>query len=84
MKAIMIIDLDDSFMVLDEDTITLEKGTIKYRDINRNPFAITIEGLKLKPMPQRKIVGEITMLDTKLLLASGYNLCIDEILGEKE
>ena len=44
MKAIMIIDLDDSFMVLDEDTITLEKGTIKYRDINRNPFAITIEG----------------------------------------
>ena len=57
----------------------------------------------LKPMPQRKIVGEIEkvddfmksdiqiinekvtatmMLDTELLLASGYNLCIDEILGE--
>lgn len=56
----------------------------------------------LKPMPQRKMVGEIEkvddfmksdiqiinekvtarmMLDTELLLASGYNLCIDEILG---
>ena len=58
----------------------------------------------LKPMPQRKIVGEIEkvddfmksdiqiinekvsakiMLDTELLIASGYNLCIDEILGEE-
>lgn len=29
-----------------------------------------------------KIVSEI-MLDTDLLLASGYNKCIDEILGEE-
>lgn len=36
MKAIMIVSLDDSFIPLNEDTI------------NRNPFAITIEGLKLK------------------------------------
>lgn len=59
----------------------------------------------LKPLPQRKKVGEIEkiddfmesdiqtinekvtariMLDTELLLASGFNLCLDDILGEQE
>lgn len=82
MKAIMIVSLDDSFIPLNEDTITLEKGTIKYRDINRNPFAITIEGLKLKPMPQNKeIIGTKYIKDSNQY-ALGWNDCIDELLGE--
>ena len=86
MKAIMIVSLDDSFIPLNEDTITLEKGTIKYRDINRNPFAITIEGLKLKPMPQKKILMKFEGRENKEYegLVRGYNKCIDEILGGKE
>lgn len=98
MKAILVVDLDDTFMPLDEDTITLEKGTIKYRDINRNPFAITIKGLKLKSMPQKinelsientmkKINGKETVIleeAIKLAKQKGYNTCIDEILGDAE
>lgn len=84
MKVIMIVDLDDSFMPLDEDTIVLEKGTIKYRDINRNPFAITIEGLKLKPMPQKKYaIQGMKGYSSTVKECKGYNKCINEILGEQ-
>lgn len=93
MKAILVIDIDDEYL-------GKEISLIKFTDDN----AIYCN-TKLKPMPQRKIVGEIEkvndfmkpdiqiinekvtakmMLDTELLLASGYNKCIDEILGEEE
>lgn len=96
MKAIMIVDLDDSFMILDEDTITLEKGTIEYRNINRLPFKIIIEGLKLKPMPQ-ELPTPYMMRQIQIAegiqtekppytedYQKGWNDCLEEILGEEE
>lgn len=108
MKAILVIDLPDK----DYAGREIIEPKIEYKVFNKvgfnelGYFEMGIHGYELlKPMPQRKIVGEIKkvddfmksdiqiinekvtasmILDTELLLASGYNLCIDEISGEKE
>lgn len=104
MKAILVIDVPDKYS--DRDIYALHE-IYTYEGNRYERIEEYKEGLhKLKPMPQRKIVGEIEkvsdfmksdiqvinekvsaeiMLDTELLLASGYNKCIDEILlGEEE
>lgn len=110
MKAILMIELDDEW--LDRINLTCEDmfaDVVIYKKEsleNQCDYSQRIYRCwcPLKPMPERKKVGEIERvddfmkseirviaekveaqirLDTELLLATGYNACIDEILGEK-
>lgn len=105
MKAILVIDINDDYLEDYENFYVDYDLRAERKDVNVNESIRYVEDCPLKPMPQRKMVGEIEkvddfmksdiqiinekvtakiMLDTELLLASGYNSCIDEILGEKE
>lgn len=110
MKAILVIDMPKSCNKCKLKTHRFGFTTNKMKvgckfkgDILTDVLSDRPNWCPLKPLPQRKIVGEIEkvddfmksdiqiinekvttqiMLDTELLLASGYNLCLDEILGE--
>jgi len=93
MKAIAIIELpDDAFEyeawgdgkweIDDEGCIRyLEDGNAwcHYKDID-------IDGIELKPMPEKMDVEKIRNLygDEQATCAIGYNACLDEITGETE
>ena len=107
MKALAIVELPDccyhcKFNITDED---MQDCYLCHKKFNKDEQMVRQEWCPLKPIPQRKKVGEIEkiddfmksdiqtinekvtakiMLDTELLIASGYNLCIDKILGETE
>lgn len=96
-KAILILDN------IDETEIAELRANIQLNLYGEDRGEYT--NCPLKPMPERKKVGEIERvddfmkseirvmvekveaqirLDTELLLATGYNACIDEILGGVE
>lgn len=110
MKAILVIEFDDEWLdrikttcgeMFADITIYKKESLENQCDYSQRLYRCWCP---LKPLPQRKKVGEIEkvddfmksdiqtinekvtariMLDTELLLASGYNLCIDDILGEE-
>ena len=86
MKAILVIDIDDSLVEGDErfavDGYLMQESDCVgcYEAVGR------IENAVLKPMPRHKYGFEDNGLrpSDQILIQSGWNACLDEILGETE
>ena len=81
MKAILVIDVDN---------IDIENTQATYIELQHNNTTIQMALLNhwLKPMPQKKNLGEEIFSNNNFTIEyasrSGYNNCIDEILGEED
>ena len=89
MKAILIVDIPEEF---ENRGPYFVEGTLFYH-IDDNPYtnycyAFNIGKTKLKPLPQKKILDEELFMSGNFRLIqarfTGWNDCIDEILGETE
>lgn len=92
MKAILVIDLDEDVLV---DDVKLDELEIVYviQDMYGNPVKAEVDGVKLKPMPEKVTIeedgfayhriGNVKVIRNEVW-STGYNDCIDEILGETE
>lgn len=75
MKAILVVDIDDSRIPIKNESIVMNRGEISYRDLNNIPYSATIHNFCLKPLPQKK--DDLRYLDS---YAKGWNDCINELL----
>lgn len=84
MKAILVVDIDDSYFPIKKESITLERGIITYRDLNNIPYRIEINNFCFKPLPQKKGVSLKEAIGIACFCYSdGWNDCLNEIEGEK-
>jgi len=77
MKAILVIDVDD---------VSCYHANV-YKDDDKGNGELIMSYLPFKPMPEKRY--EVDLKDgmsptEQILIQSGWNECIDEILGEKE
>lgn len=83
MKAILVIDIDNI-------NIDIENTQATYIELQHNNTTIQMALLNhwLKPMPQKKILDEELFMTGNFRLIearfTGWNDCLEEILGEQE
>ena len=89
MKAIAIVELPDDAFELeawgDGKWIITDEGEIRYLE-DENSWLhykdIDVDGIELKPMPEKKETFDGRLTYDKLAEYIVYNKCIEEILGE--
>ena len=82
MKAILIVDIDDELLEDYENFYVDYDLRAERKDENVNESIRYVEDCPLKPMPLKLETIEV---DSKLAYqVEGYNICIEDILGEEE
>ena len=81
-KAILVIDIDDSYIPIKNESIIMKRGIITYRDLNNNPYSIEINNFCLKPMPERKEARKVKYVEDVVHIQTTYDYITNKINGQ--